>query len=119
MPFLKLQDIYNWVMCDTGIKYIATGAKNSDSIWRRYNMTTIRDNICCPIKEWNKFEVLWYLKKHDIPIPNSSNAQATGIDLTTKSLLWLFDNYPNDFDLLCSCFPYARAVVKRRNFYGI
>lgn len=45
---------------------------------------------------------------------------APGTKFTPKRghVLWLHDDYPDDFALLCAHFPYARAVVKRREFYG-
>lgn len=122
LPLLELKDIYKIVQQDTGINLIATGAKSGDSLWRKYNLHNADKkykNVIFPIVEWNKFDVLAYLKMHNIPIPDTSAGNATGIDLTSVSLLWLHDTYPEDFKKLCNYFPYAEAVVWRRTFYGI
>ena len=117
---MSLSDVYAAARVKTGIKLIATGAKKADSQWRRRNLaTSSSEGMLYPIVEWNKFDVLAYLRKQDIEIPVSSGASATGIDLSTPSLLWLHDTFPDDFKRLCRYFPYAEAVPKRREFYGI
>ena len=122
LPELKLSDIYKIIQQDTGINLIAIGAKSGDSLWRKYNLHNADKkykNVIYPIIEWNKFDVLAYLKMQNIPVPDSSAGNATGIDLSTPSLLWLHDKYPEDFKKLCNYFPYAEAVVYRRAWYGI
>jgi phosphoadenosine phosphosulfate reductase len=120
LPPWKLDDVYALAAKDAGATLVATGAKATDSTWRRRMMGTWgkKANILYPIGDWNKFQVLGYLKTRGIPIPVSSGKSATGIDLSTPSLLWLHDTYPEDFERLCEVFPFARAVVKRREFFG-
>jgi hypothetical protein len=61
---------------------------------------------------------LSYLKINNIPLPDSSGKNATGVDLSTPSILWLHDKYPDDFKKLLQFFPYAGAAVQRREYYG-
>lgn len=120
VPKIKLNDIYRVHMNVTGVPQLATGAKRSDSLWRRRNMTTgTIDEVFYPIAGWNKFDVLSYLKMRDIPEPPSSGKSATGIDLSVPSVLWLHDTYPDDFGRLCEYFPLAETIVYRRQFYGV
>jgi hypothetical protein len=63
--------------------------------------------------------VLAYLKINGIPVPDSSGGQATGVDLSTPSILWLYDNHPEDFQKLLQYFPLAEAAIKRRDEYGV
>ncbi|HZQ45959.1 MAG TPA: hypothetical protein VFC07_03025, partial [Verrucomicrobiae bacterium] len=77
------------------------------------------DDVFYPIKGWNKHDVLAYLRMQNIPLPDAHQGNTSGVDLSTRSLLWLHDAYPDDFKLLCRYFPYAEAVVYRRKFYGI
>lgn len=124
LPEVHLKDIYAQVRSDTGIQLIATGFKKSDSMWRR--RTTKRTTkvysgsaFMTPIIEWNKFEVLAYLRINKIdPPPVMSGRTISGVDLTTPSIPMIHDNYPEDFKKLLKIFPYAEAVVKRREFYG-
>lgn len=115
-------DIYALVRKETGVETIVTGAKKSDSFWRRRYMGRCGKekykDIINPLADWNKFDILAYLKVNNIPIPDCSAGNATGIDLSAPSLLWLHDNHPDDFAKLCRLFPYAEAVIYRRQFYG-
>jgi 3'-phosphoadenosine 5'-phosphosulfate sulfotransferase (PAPS reductase)/FAD synthetase len=119
----KLKDIYVKVMADTGIKLIATGAKAADGFWRRrYTKATIGsgqyDFLLQPVYDWNKYDVLAYLKTNDIPIPDNDGRNATGVDLSSASLLWLHDKHPQDFKKLLKYFPLAEAVIKKREYFG-
>lgn len=120
LPEWKLKDVYNFACIETGIPLIATGAKRADSLWRKRSLSTSAfDDVIYPIVGWNKFDVVSYLKARAIPLPNSSGRSATGVDLSTPSILWLHDNYPDDFARLCEVFPYAEAVIHRRTWYGV
>lgn len=121
LPEWKLRDIYDLVIHETKIPLIATGAKRADSTWRRRMLTSVSsyDDVMYPIAGWTKLDVLAYLKTRGIAIPSSSAGSATGIDLSTPSLLWLHDTYPDDFRRLCEFFPYAEAVVWRRTWHGV
>lgn len=120
LPEWKIRDVYNLASAEAGCKLIATGAKSADGIARkRYFANTKNwDDMLYPIKGWNKLDVLGYLRARGIPLPPSNGAISTGIGMGTKALLWLYDTYPNDFAKLCETFPFAEAVVYRRNWYG-
>ena len=71
-----------------------------------------------PLADWNKYDVLSYLKMRGIPMPASDTGKvASGIDLTPECLLWLHDTWPEDFKKLCEYFPYAESVIWKRKFY--
>jgi len=115
----KINDIHKAIIADTGINLICQGAKDSDSMWRRRYFTINHfDRVVYPLKKWQKIDVLSYLKINNIPLPDSSGKSATGIDLSTPSLLWLYDKHPEDFKKLLQFFPYAEAVIRRREYYG-
>jgi phosphoadenosine phosphosulfate reductase len=120
-PEWNLHDIHAMVMQDTGINLIAHGGKKTDSMWRRRNLknTANRTEVIYPLLNWNRWEVLAYLKRNDIPVPEQEGHSNSGIDLCTPSVLWLHDNRPDDFAILEKWFPYVRAVVHRREFYGV
>jgi phosphoadenosine phosphosulfate reductase len=119
-PF-KLRDVYNLMKARTGIEMIATGARRADSLWRRRNLANIAHytDLMYPVVGWGKADVFAYLAMHNIPVPPSSGGEMTGIGLVTPDLLWLHDEYPDDFRKLLKIFPFAEAVVWRRTFYGV
>ena len=116
----KPADVYAMIREETGIRLIITGDKKADFVARRAVIKREKDDpeLFRPIADWRNEEVLAYLGHHGIPIPDA-NRDCSGIDLRTDSLLWLHDNYPDDFKELCRTFPFALAVVKRRELYGV
>jgi phosphoadenosine phosphosulfate reductase len=121
LPELTLRQIYDWALLDTGIQQIATGAKASDGMARRrfFKNTESWDDIFYPLKGWLKQDVLAYCRVQNIPVPQTHQGTTTGVGLSTRSLCWLHDSHPEDFATLCSWFPFAPAVIARRQFYGI
>jgi 3'-phosphoadenosine 5'-phosphosulfate sulfotransferase (PAPS reductase)/FAD synthetase len=120
-----VNDVHEWVKADTGIPIIAHGAKKSDSLWRRRYMAARKnkkDGAYYPLADWNKYEVLAYLGLNNIPLPETSSGgkkAASGLGLMTECLLWLHDEHPEDFAKVLTWYPYAEAVVYRRDWYGI
>jgi len=114
-------EVWADVMAEFGIPLVATGGRKSDGVWRKRQMsTTACDDVIHPIREWSKFDVLSYLGARKIPVPaaGSARGEAGGQDLSTKHLLWLHDTHPEDFADLCRMFPFAGAVVRRREWFG-
>jgi phosphoadenosine phosphosulfate reductase len=121
LPEWTLRDCYQRMMDDTGCPYVAVGAKKADSSWRRRFMKGTEDwtFMLNPIADWNKFDVLGYLAAQGIKIPQARQGKtATGLDLSMASLRHLYDTHPDDFDRLCQFFPYARAAIAHREFFG-
>jgi phosphoadenosine phosphosulfate reductase len=124
IPDAKLYDIYDWVMQDTGISLIAMGAKRADSLWRSRNLALVKkgrfaEAVVSPLENWNKFDVLAYLKANNIPRPDSSTGNATGIGLGAESVIWLYENYPEDYQRLKFYFPFIEAMIKRKEWFGV
>lgn len=116
----KINDIHAAIIYETGIPFVVQGAKQSDSMWRRRYFTINKfDRIVYPLKKWHKRDVLAYLKIRGIPTPPSEGKNANGVDLTAPSVLWLYDKYPDDYQKMIEWFPFAAAIVKRRDWYGI
>lgn len=126
LPSLKLRDIWDTAIADTGIPMIVTGQKKKDGTWRKRTLknTEAYSDVIHPLagdqrEGWSKLDVLSFLKMRSIPVPTASGDNTSGIDLTTPSLLWLFDTHPRDFERVCEVFPEARTVPFRREHYGV
>lgn len=117
----KLHDVYSLAMFDSDTRLIATGAKRTDSLWRRKMLKSWGDraDVIYPCIGWNMFDILGYLKAQDIPLPDASGPVASGVDLATSELLFMYDHHPEDFAKIARCFPYIKAVVYRREWFGI
>lgn len=120
LPSYALRDIYDAVKKDANVDLIATGMKKSDGPWRRMQFGNMKawHDVIYPIADWSMRDVFAFLKARQIEPPKQEKRACGGVDLTVPSLLWLHDNYPDDFGRVCEVFPYAEAVVWRRRFYG-
>lgn len=121
IPEWGLNDVYAAAMEDAGTDCVITGARAADSPTRRRYIGAhkgLKDHIVYPIVGWVKQDVLGYLKMRKIPLPDSSGANATGVDLSTRSLLWLYENHKEDFDNMADYFPYIEAIVVKERLYG-
>lgn len=121
IPEWGLNDVYAAAMEDAGTDCVITGARAADSPTRRRYIGSAKgkqEHIVYPILGWGIYDVKGYLKMRKIPIPETSNANATGVDLSTKSLLWLYENHKEDFDRMAEYFTYIEAVVVRERLYG-
>jgi hypothetical protein len=122
IPDYNLAQIHAQAAVDTGIQLIAHGGKKADGLWRKWALLHHQNKpyeVIYPVVEWTKYDVFAYLKAQGIPIPDSAGKRANGIGLDTPTLLWLHDEHPEDFATLETYFPYIRAVVYRREWYGI
>lgn len=124
LPEIKLHDIYHMVQLETGIKPIVHGGKDDDGLWRRRMFSNTKgsknyEHMVYPIKGWTRYEVLAYCQTQKIPIPDEYRASAGGVDLSQPSLLWIYDNYKEDFKRIAKYFPHIEAVVWRRHWYGV
>lgn len=121
---LKQKDVYALASKESGIRIVASGQRKADYLFRVSDSNRGRRRasfeLLLPIVGWNKLDVLAYLKTHDIPLPDTTAGKSTtGIDLSTPSLLFLHDRYPDDFERLCEFFPFAKAAVCRREWFGV
>lgn len=125
----KLDDVHTLVRADTKCPLIAIGAKKADGVWRRRNVGVYakRADICMPIVEWVKEDVIAYLSGQGIPIEKEGGrlvgksgiaTVGSGATLSDESLFHIHDNYPDDFQRIVDVFPFAESAIYRRKFYG-
>jgi phosphoadenosine phosphosulfate reductase len=117
---LDIGDLYTVARADTGISLIVTGAKKGDSLWRRRTGATkfAGDDLKAPLWDWSSRDVAGYLRSRNLPLPPSDGRQASGIDLTEECVTWLHDEHRQDYETLVAAYPFAGALVARREFYG-
>lgn len=116
---MTLTDVYHKARGDAGMALIATGAKRADSRWRIRVIHSSKSTgeVLMPVVGWQKIHVVSYLKLRKIPLPDGEGTKSSGVGLAIPPILWLHDNYPEDFKRLLEVFPYAEAAVWRRKFY--
>jgi len=106
---------------------VMTGMKDADGLPRRQFFSNIKmggnpfwENVYHPLRNWSKQDVLNYLRISKIPLPNSETKGVTnGVGLGQDALCWLYKEQKESFDAMEKWFPFIKAAVKRREFYGI
>lgn len=119
-PDAKLRDIYRTVIEDTGIPLIAMGGKRKDGLWRRRNLDSTKgwEEVLTPIVGWSNHEIAAHLVSRGLTAPKGDSKDGAGADLSRPSVMWMYRNHPEDFEILESYFPFVRAIVLREQWYG-
>lgn len=115
----KIADVYEYLRAETGIYPVIVGGKKADGIWRRtFVANSNADMILNPIWDWNKYDVLAYLKAKNISIPVSEGTICSGVDVSSKFLKWCYVNYPKDFEKMKEEFPFIEALIYKEQYFG-
>jgi phosphoadenosine phosphosulfate reductase len=119
-PDVKLRDIYSMVIADTGIPLIAMGGKRKDGLWRKRNLDSTKNwaEVVTPIVGWSNHDVAAHLVARKIPIPKGDSKDGSGVDLSKPSVLWMYDNHPDDYATLADHFEFVGAIVEQRRMFG-
>lgn len=124
-PKISYLDIMNCVKQDFNCEWIGYGWKKTDSLQRRGYLSTLRlDGIndksktFYPISQWNDNMIKTYLKHNNIIIPKTNKIGQFEVNLTYNSLKFMKDNYNNDYNKILKQFPFAEAIIKRKEIYG-
>ncbi len=121
---VKTVELYNYLREQTGIYWIAAGERISDSIIRRAmikNSGSIdrKRGRIYPIAEWNKAQVMQYLKLHNLPLSLENRMLGFSFrSLQGKDLEIIKDKFPDDYRKIEEAFPLIGAAVARERFYG-
>lgn len=121
IPDYGVMDVFALAMSETKTRVVATGEKKADGQRHRLRMQfATHSDIIQPLANWKKFDVLAYIKLRNIPTPVDvgGNNVSAGLDLSEKTIFWLYDNSREDYDFVARRFPYIEAVIKRREFYA-
>lgn len=104
----------------TGINLFATGCRKAEGFERAAAMKVGAIPGWHPIRDWVRADVVGYIKSRGIAVPeNDGRKDQSDIGLNNKSILWLYDHYPDDFALMEKAFPFIRGVVARRKFFQV
>ena len=74
---------------------------------------------CCPVAYWDSFEVLLYLKEHNLPFLDvylegkhiRTTARLTGDSVRNHSLFWVKKNNPTNWNKLINMIPELKHYV--------
>lgn len=121
---VKIADIYAHVRELTNTFWIMGGERINDSIVRRAmlkNSGSIDEQRgrFYPLIEWNKAEVLKYIKMNNLLYPEFNRELGFSFhSLSGKELSVIKKVYPNDYQRILKFFPEAEAGVVKFEQYG-
>lgn len=114
----KLDHIYALAMQDSGINLIAHGRKRADSPrWAKRVLATWgnKEFLLYPLVGWRRPDVMAYIRMNNLFEPKLCAEP----DLSIRGIEFMHDFYPDDFEKMERLFPYMRAVIKRREWFGV
>jgi phosphoadenosine phosphosulfate reductase len=124
VPIVSINDCYQYVRNETGYDWIAAGERISDSIVRRAMIKqsgSIDQNRgrMYPVANWNKQQVLKYVKRKKLLLPQDSRVLGFSFSsLWGKELIEIKRHFPEDYEKILHYFPFAGAGVERFELYG-
>lgn len=122
---LAQQDVESFLRAKTGIDWFAYGEKCADSLVRnaklkQFGGIDLKRKRVYPAWRFKKADVMGYLHARKISIPKmqGGGVYSGGVTLDVDSLTWLRDFHPDDYARVCAVFPFAPAVLYRREKFG-
>ena len=110
---------YEIIKHEFGCQHVLTGCRRTDSWQRRQMLDAGILPGTHPIADWNKYNVLAYLRRNNIPLPPTHAGSTSGIGLTARSILWLYDEHKSDYEKIARFFPFVEAIIHRRVLYNV
>lgn len=118
MKKIRRKDIYT-VIGRQHKSTVCTGVKRIDSI----EMTRMIDNNrgigIHPLKDWTPADVFSFLKSYKIDLPPLTKKGVRGVSLRDESILFMYENYPDDIERLEKLFPFIRVAYWKYKYYDL
>lgn len=120
ISLMKAVHIEDAVKRKTGVEWLASGERRSDSLKRyvflgmqKFDAIAEGRKHIYPLSHWTKKQVRTYIKMNRLPMPvdYGQKGNSTGINLDINTLLYLKKNYPNDLEKILKAFPFAGKIL--------
>lgn len=119
VPTISVTDSYGWLRVKTGAVWIAAGERASDSIIRNAMIKSTgsidrKRGRFYPIAYWKKAEVLGYIKRHKLKLPQDSRGLGFSFrGLDGAQLKYIRETWPEDYERIERFFPFCGASIQR------
>lgn len=117
---LKQTDTENFLREKHDTKWCVWGYRKDESLERRGMMAHIPDGIdhqhgkVYPLIDWNNPSIMDYIDKNNIPLSIEYRYGLRDMTvLKNEQVIWLKNNYPEDFEILSKEYPYLKAELLR------
>ncbi|MDA3900048.1 MAG: phosphoadenosine phosphosulfate reductase family protein [Spirochaetes bacterium] len=119
VPIVSIGDGENYLRKKYDISYLAYGFRKNESLQRRGQISQCKgfDKVhkkIYPIGDWNHNHVLKYLNHRKLPLPVEYSYGFRDINfISGEPLIWLKQNYPDDYDRVKEVFPLIDVELMR------
>jgi len=117
---LKIADIEKLLKADHGAEWVAWGFRKDESLQRRGQLSMAENGIdwkyrkLFPIADWSKKLVERYVTQNKLLLPPEyKNGMRDLNTFKGDSLLYIYNNYPEDYERLVSTYPDIRGELMR------
>lgn len=98
---------------------ICTGVKRYDSIEMMRMIDNNRGIGIHPLKNWTPADVFSFLKSYRIDLPPLTKKSVRGIGVRDETILFLYENYPDDIEKLETWLPFIRVAYWKYKYYDL
>jgi len=122
IPKVTIGDMRTHIRERTGIQWVLSGEKKSDSLTRRGWLTKCEGiqphlQIAYPVADWTDKNIWSFINHHNLPVAPDYRLLIGSFSVTDKStLIEIYNNYPEDFERIERVFPFVRAVIAQAEF---
>lgn len=115
----KHSDVYRNIRNITGCSWIVFGHRMDESLERRAMIKSAqgllkKDRKAYPLWDWKKHDVYHYLKAAKISAPEQfTEDDTTGFTLGPQTMLYLREEYPEDYRKALQMFPFLEVQYHR------
>ncbi len=117
---IKQHEVDEWLRNKYNTQWVVYGYKKADSLQRRGILNQncmidgidIRNRKIYPLANAKEKEVFKYCKIHKLPLPVEYQYNFRDINnFKGEALLWLYNNYPNDYQKVKKQYPFIEAAL--------
>ena len=118
VPRIKMADIELAFRADADVDWIAYGWRRNDSFSRALIMKQcggldVQAHRVFPLRAWRRMEVYQFLMQRQIDTPPMlGRKEQGGLDFVRPALLWLREEYPDDYARWLVDFPFSDVMME-------
>ncbi len=119
IPKLKQADIELFLRKTYDISYLAYGYRKQESLQRRGHLSSCdgfekKFKRFYPVADWTTADIMNYVKKERLPLPVEYSFGFRDINFFEgEGLVWLYRNYPEDYEKVKAVYPFIEAELLR------
>lgn len=119
VPKLKQVDMELYLRKEYNMSYLAYGYRKDESLQRRGHLTSCnafekKFKRFFPVADWSQKDIFNYIKKEKLPLPVEYSFGFRDINFFEgEGLMWLYRNYPEDYEKMKLQYPFIGAELLR------